>query len=595
MAAVIAVVTAVATGTSVVGGGVTIAVAALQVAGVAGSLAYQRVQQRKAKAAAARLKKEQAARARAAQAQFKKLSKTGAGNFESGTFSSAAGPRDITEMVRRSTTSRRLCYGRARLGGIWFYPETTGASNQTLHLILGLCEGPIQEIETVYFDDEAVTLDAAGNGTGKWAGYVKVIKHLGTPADPADPTLLAASTRWTANHSLKGIAYLYVQLTINLELWSTIPEISAVVKGRNDVYDPRTLTTGYSTNPALCLNHYLTTPIVGPGIASTDIDQAALINAANVCDEPVSTLLGTEVRYSCQGAIDLSSTVEDNAIHFVQAMNGDLIQEGGSYTIQAGEYVAPTFSIDLDMLAGPIEFSSLQPRRERANIIKGTFLSEQNAWQKFDFPSIIDRDAIAIDGQEVVADIQLELVGSGSQAQRLASMELRQARRGRTVSLMCNLKAMPARVGCNVMLDIPRYFNGDVFRVVEYKFSVGNDGAPLINLTLLENHPDIYEWELRDEQLINVPLELNAKSPQCSQPVMTPDGDPDPDLPVYITITTLTAGATIRYSFTAPPETIADGTLYTAPIYITAETLLYARAFRTGYLASPLALENYEV
>ena len=456
--------------------------------------------------------------------------------------------------------------------------------------MLALCEGPIEEISAIYFDDEEVTLDGSGNGTGKWAGTVTIKKHLGTPGQAADADLIAASLRWTTDHKLEGIAYLYVKININLELFSSIPEISAVIKGKNDIYDPRDDSTGYSTNPALCLNNYLTTQLTGPGIPDADIDQLALMHAADVCDQVTQTLTGTEPRYACQGAIDLASTVEDNIILFTQAMNGDVIHSTGKFTIQAGEYTTPLFTIDLDMLAGGIEFSSLQPRKERANVVKGTFLSEENAWQRFDFPSLKDDDAVTQDGQEVVADLTLDLVGSGSQAQRLAMMELRQARHGRSVNLVCNLKAMPIKVGSNVILDIPRYFDGDVFRVVEYKFSVGNDNAPTIELTLIETAEEIYDWSTAFETLVNVPPALNAKKPQVAQPTMSPD---EGAAPQTVTIITLTPGATIRYSTSAAPTSATDGTAYTAPITIASPATLYARAFRTGYLDSPLAAEVY--
>lgn len=575
----------------------TAAVAAtVQVAAVAGSLAYQRQQQRKAKAAAQRLAKQQQAEAQklkqeqAKQAQ--KLKRISA-DADAGTFATAAGPQDIVAMVRHSAPSRRIVYGRARLGGIWFYTETTGDSNETLHLVLGLCEGPVDAIESIFFDDEEVPLDANGDAAGKWAGFVHVSKHLGTPGDPADPTLVAASSRWTAAHKLTGIAYIYVRLTLSLDLFTGIPDISAVVRGKNDVWDPRTNSRRYSTNPALCLNDYLTTRLIGPGITQTDIDAASLIDAANVCDELAPTLLGTEARYSCQGALDLSSTVEDNANLFVQAMNGDLIQMGGLFLIQAGRYQTPTFTIDMDMLAGPIEFSPLPPRRDRANVVKGTFLSEVNAWQKSDFPAVRDAAAVDQDGQEVVSDLSLDLVGSGAQAQRLASMELKQARRARSMSLVCNLMAMPARVGANVILDLPRYSDGGVFRVVESKLSFANDGTPSLALTLLENSPEIYEWSTSDERLINVPPDLSARMPQVSQPTYSPSAGASPPLPASITITTLTTGAVIRYSFASPPQTQEDGTAYSGPVSVSSGQTLYARAFRSGYMASPLAAEAY--
>jgi hypothetical protein len=167
---------------------------------------------------------------------------------------------------------RRVVYGRAKVGGLWVYAETSGAYNQYLHLVCVLCDGPIQEIETVYFGTEAVTLSQVGitnvwNGTGKWAGVVTITKHLGEADQDADSDLVGASAaKWTANHKLSGIAYLYIKLTNwdaslggstpSRAVFAGAPDISAVIKGRADVYDPRSGITAYTDNPALCLSHF---------------------------------------------------------------------------------------------------------------------------------------------------------------------------------------------------------------------------------------------------------------------------------------------------------------------------------------------------
>ena len=65
--------------------------------------------------------------------------------------------RGITDTISNSAVSRRTVYGRALLGTISAYAETTGTSNEVLHLIQVLCEGPIDSIEKVYFDGEEVT------------------------------------------------------------------------------------------------------------------------------------------------------------------------------------------------------------------------------------------------------------------------------------------------------------------------------------------------------------------------------------------------------------------------------------------------------
>ena len=58
--------------------------------------------------------------------------------------------------------------------------------------------------------------------------------------------------------------------------------VKALVQGKA-VYDPRTLTTVYSTNPALCVADYLTDTVLGMGIPTTKIDWPAVTIAANGC------------------------------------------------------------------------------------------------------------------------------------------------------------------------------------------------------------------------------------------------------------------------------------------------------------------------
>ena len=108
--------------------------------------------------------------------------------------------------------------------------------------------------------------------------------HLGTPSQAADPDLVGASAGlWTAAHQLKGCAYLVVRLQYDQNAFPTgIPNISATVRGKL-VYDPRTSTTAWSNNAALCVRDYLTTG-GGMGISTANIDDASVIASANVCD-----------------------------------------------------------------------------------------------------------------------------------------------------------------------------------------------------------------------------------------------------------------------------------------------------------------------
>lgn len=578
---------------SAIGGGSAVA-GAIQVAITAASLVYSASQQKKAKAAARaqaeRLKKEQARALAEQQKALRELSKLG----DKGSF---RGNDDLTVMVRRSVVNRRFVYGRARVGGIWLYIETTGPSNDFVHLILGLCEGPIKEIEAIQFDDEIVTLDSAGNGTGKWAGHLNVRSYVGEDDQVADAGLVAESAgKWTEAHTLKGIAYLYLKFRRNTGIFPTLPEVSAIIKGKADIYDPRTNLADYTDNAALCLADYLSTPLRGPSIPRDDIEVNALIHAANVCDEPIPLLAGgSERRYTVSGAIDLGQNVEDNIAQFTQAMGGDVIHASGKYEIQAGEYRTPTFEITPDMFVEGFTVSNLQPRKDRANVVKGTYVAEANRWQRFDFPSV-SRDAyIAADGGETVRDLTLDMVQSGSHAQRLASIALEQSRRSRTLQCTCNLKALPAKCGGTVFVTIPRYFNRAPMRVVESTFVVGNNGALVLKLSLVETAPEIYDWDRTREKQVNIPPQVNAKGITVAAPAFSPEAGDHPagSFPLAISITSLTAGANIRWSLTATPEDSDDGTAYTGPVSVAAGQTLYARGFRDGYEASQPAIGAY--
>jgi hypothetical protein len=169
--------------------------------------------------------------------------------------------RDRLQVVRSAVETRRVIYGQAMVSGPLVYAESTGTNNQYLHLVIPLAAHECEEIGVVYLNDELVgTLDGSGNvTTGRFAGYVRIKKHLGTTAQTADSDLVAESASlWTANHRLRGIAYVYVRLQFDQNVFPNgIPNIKAVVKGKK-VYDPRDGTTAWSDNWALCVRDYLT-------------------------------------------------------------------------------------------------------------------------------------------------------------------------------------------------------------------------------------------------------------------------------------------------------------------------------------------------
>jgi hypothetical protein len=118
---------------------------------------------------------------------------------------------------------------------------------------------------------------------------VRVKKHLGTPDDPSDASLLAeCGDKWKATSVLRGFTYTVIRLDLRqAEFQGGLPDISVLMKGKK-LYDPRTGVTAWSQNPALCIYDYLTSPMCG--IDPEDIPLDHMITAANACDEQIQGL-----------------------------------------------------------------------------------------------------------------------------------------------------------------------------------------------------------------------------------------------------------------------------------------------------------------
>ncbi len=97
---------------------------------------------------------------------------------------------------------------------------------------------------------------------------------------------------WTLAHKQTQCAALAFAAKFDRAAYPNgLPNISAVLRGKNDIYDPRTQARGWTDNPALVLADYLVSPRSAGGYGATwadNIDEASVIAAANACDEMVA-------------------------------------------------------------------------------------------------------------------------------------------------------------------------------------------------------------------------------------------------------------------------------------------------------------------
>lgn len=198
--------------------------------------------------------------------------------------------------VRQAAPPRRSIYGRTRSGGFYTFMHATGDDNKNLHTVITLTGHPVRSFDAVYVDDLLVDLDEDGNALGKYAGKLRVVFGLGTTAGDAAfheaLTNAVGAEMWSAEHRQEGCAKAYVEFIYDSDTYGGgMPDVSFVIAGYNTVFDPRAgispqLET-WTDNAALCTAQWLRDTARGLGFGSDEINEDALIAAANACDEMV--------------------------------------------------------------------------------------------------------------------------------------------------------------------------------------------------------------------------------------------------------------------------------------------------------------------
>jgi Putative phage tail protein len=417
----------------------------------------------------------------------------------------------------------------AKMVQIDYVRSAAGTPNEVLHLVVVIASHECEAIGTVYLNGVPLTLDAGGHCTaGPYAGWVRVKKYLGTTTQAADPELMAESLgEWTDAHRLAGHAYLYVRLYGQRTIFPNgMPNITADVLGKKDIYDPRTGGRAYSTNAALCIANYLSDTRYGVGSAMpAEFDTAALIAEANVCEESVILASGAiEQRYTLNGVVDTAVSWEDTVRELLTACGGMAIWTGGKWVIRTARYVAPTLSIDEGDARAGLRVVPLPSRRERFNAVKGLFVGPANVWQPADYPAVLHAGYEAADGERIYGELNLPFTTSGYAAQRLAKIELLRHRQDKTMQYPCKLLAAQLTIGDTIQVTNTRFgWSNKVFEVVGWEFATYDDeaGAPAlgVDLTLREAAASVYAWTTADEQPLDPFPDSSLASPLVVPPV----------------------------------------------------------------------------
>lgn len=417
---------------------------------------------------------------------------------------------DFTRGILLNRTSNNdpipVIYGSRTIGGTRVFLEATGDSNEYLHIVLAMCEGPISAINTVYLNDVPTT-------DSRFSGLVDVYRHLGGDDQLADSALIAATPLWTENHRLRGVAYLYIRLKYDQDAFSGgMPTITSDVDGRT-VYDPRDGLTKFSRNFALCVRDYCSNTRYGRGIPAVNIPDAYITSAANYSDELVSVGGGSQARYTCDGVINIDDGAMPNIKKLLSAGRGMLIFSAGLYKLVIDRPETASFDFTEDNITGSWTIS-LGTKKNMYNRLRGNFFNPDRSWQPDISP--VESTALRVLDNGLILERQIDLpfTANINTVRQLLTIALNQSRQ----QISCQFTAFISGLRCEV---------GDVVTITHTTPGWTAKEFRILNLTLKNNDEIVviaqeYDVTAYDYGTINI---VDA-TPNTNLPDMTATAAP---------------------------------------------------------------------
>lgn len=383
-----------------------------------------------------------------------------------------------------------VIYGETVVGGAIFYQTTTGASSEYLHRCIAFCAHEIEAFVEIYFNNEPISWEAGGNVTypEAYADKARVVLHYGYSDQAADPDLVAEVSEWTTNHRARGIAYLYVRFSGASSYSGGAPTVTAKIRGKK-IYDPRSGTSYWSSNPALVLRDYISADY-GLREAASEIDDLAFIAAANICDELVSGA----PRYTCDGGFLLDATPHSVVTGILSSMGGMFWFAQGKWGCKAAAYVTPEIDFDEHDLRGDINIATRNSRRDNFNRVTGVYKGAETEWQESEFEPVTNATYLSEDnGIENSIEMQLLFTRTEATARRIAQIALKRNRQQLTVSAPFGLRALQVGIGDTIRLTNARAgWTNKVFEVNDWRFAMTREMDLQVNLLLREIDSSVF-------------------------------------------------------------------------------------------------------
>lgn len=403
-------------------------------------------------------------------------------------------PGQGTTITKRGSLENiPVIYGQRRTGGIinfkgvapFLIPIST--TNEILWIEFILAEGECQDIVMMYLDGVEYT-------DSKFSGLVTLTKYLGTDAQTYDTNLQSKFADYSTTDHGKGLCKAVVSLKYDQENMPREPKFEFLVQGKK-LYDTRTATTAYATNPALALYDYLTNTRYGAGykITASKLVSSDFNSAANYCETQIELYSGAGQNtdyYQINAVLDTGKKVRENILEMLASFNAHLVPEGDKYRLIVEKDESSVLSLNSNnIIEGSITYA-INDVKNRYNEIVVSYPNEENNYLDDQF---IYQDATLLSNDNSVESQKRTRNYYDVNQYRIehyAKIVLKKSRQGIAVGLTANEEAFEVLPGAviDLTLDEPGW-TAKKFRVLSCKELKGGNVA----LKLLEHESTVYD------------------------------------------------------------------------------------------------------
>jgi hypothetical protein len=389
-------------------------------------------------------------------------------------------------LVNTKSTSATLplIYGKVRVGLNIIYQSVSGVDNSYLHMVGTISEGEIKGIYESAGVDQ-IFINGELLATSPYVNNVYYEVFTGTPNQIVCSTLNSACTDWT--DTLKNTAYIYIRLLYDKSIFQNIPDITLIVEGTK-VYNPTTLLTEYSNNPALCTRDFLIRSgrRGGLGISEDRIDDDSVIETATYC-----TVKGWTIGLP----IEDNKPAIDNLTDICNTYRGNVVFTGKEFKIFYKDinYESVVMTLTEDDVIFDGDNSTLiikQPSIfDTPNAIRLQYLDSELDYQLNDFVKS-DVLLVAADGDYREETVVVKGINSSTNAEKMSNYFLERYRINKTVSHVGVTRLFALQP--NDLIYLTHSIPGWTLKLLRVaNIGINEDG--LVKINYIEEDEDLYD------------------------------------------------------------------------------------------------------